>query len=79
MFFLFKFMSDIIMNFDISAGLTPQRSTIICHDMNHITKKKIQNYGGTRPNPMTRNDDKYFLNKINKMKHNQLTPIMKKV
>jgi len=46
MFFLFKFMSDIIMNFDISAGLTLQRSTIICHDMNHITKKKYKTMEG---------------------------------
>jgi len=37
------------MNFDISARLTPQISTIICQDMKYIInkkKEKIQNHGG---------------------------------
>jgi len=37
------------MNYDISAMLTPQRSTIICHNMKHNIKRKkkrIQNHGG---------------------------------
>jgi len=43
-------MLDIIMNFDIFARLTHQRSTIICHDLKHIIKKKIQNHGRAKPN-----------------------------
>jgi len=42
--FVFKFMLGIIMNFDISARLTPQRSTIICYDMKHIIKMKKKRY-----------------------------------
>ena len=37
-------MLDITMNFDISARLTAQRSTIICHDMKHIIKRKKKRY-----------------------------------
>jgi len=47
----------ITMQLDISAKLTPQETTIICHHMkkkNIIKKKikKIQKYGGTRPKPI---------------------------
>jgi len=42
------------MQLDISAKLTPQETTIICHHMKKILlkkekRKKIQKYGGTRP------------------------------
>ena len=33
-------MVGITINFDISAKLTPQRSTIICHDMKYIINRK---------------------------------------
>jgi len=33
-------MLGITMNFDISVKLTPQRSTIICHDIKHMIKRK---------------------------------------
>jgi len=38
--FFNKFMLGITLNFDISAGLIPQRSTIICHDIKYYLKKK---------------------------------------
>jgi len=46
-------MIGITMNFDISARLTLQRSTIICHDMKHIIKRKKQDTKSweSRPNP----------------------------
>jgi len=51
------FVLGITMQLDISAKLTPQVTTIICHHMkkNIIKKekrKKIQKYGGTRPKPI---------------------------
>jgi len=41
------------MNFDISVRLTPQSSTIICHEMKDIKrkKKKIQNHARIKPDP----------------------------
>jgi len=46
-------MLDIIINFDISARLPPQRLTIICHNIKHIIKRNNKRYKtwGTRPNP----------------------------
>jgi len=50
-------MLGITMQLDISARLTPQVTTIICHHMKKVLlkkkekKKKIQKYGGTRPKP----------------------------
>ena len=46
-------MLDITMQLDISARLTPQVRTIICHHMTKVLLKeeklkKIQKYGGTR-------------------------------
>jgi len=46
------------MQLDISAKLTPQITTIICHHMKKKIikkkekRKKIQKYGGTRPKPI---------------------------
>jgi len=37
-------MLGITMNFDISARLTTQRSTIVCHDTKHIIKRKNKKY-----------------------------------
>jgi len=45
-------MLCIIMQLDISARLTPQVTTIICHHMKKILLKKIQKYGGIRPKPI---------------------------
>jgi len=44
------------MQLDISARLTSQVTTIICHHMKKVLLKKgkrnkIQKYGGTRPKP----------------------------
>jgi len=64
------------MNFDISARLTSQILTIICHDMKHIIKRK--NHGGTRLNPWQEKIDIYSPTKLNKTKHRELIPIMKK-
>ena len=48
-------MIGITMQLKISARLTHQVTTIICHHMKKILlkkKKKIQKYGGTRPKPI---------------------------
>ena len=37
-------MLGITMNFGILAKLTPQKSTIICHDMKNIIKRKKKIY-----------------------------------
>jgi len=37
-------MLDIIMNFNISATLTPQKLIIICHYTKHIIKGKNKRY-----------------------------------
>jgi len=66
-------MLDIIMNFD----MTFQNSTIICHDMKYIIKKKYKM--GDKAKPMARKYDKHFLTKLNKTKQRELKPIMKKV
>jgi len=42
-------MLDIIMLFDISATLTLQLTTIICHMKKKLLKKKIQKYGRIKP------------------------------
>ena len=47
-------MLDITMQLDISARLTPQVTTIICHHIKKILltkkiKKQKQKYGGTSP------------------------------
>jgi len=56
------------MNFDIAVRLTPQRSTIICHDMKHIikNKKKIYKTMGDKAKPMARKNDNYSPTKLNK-------------
>jgi len=46
------------MQLDISAKLTPQVTTIICHHMKkNIIKKKIQKYGGVDQNPYVNTND----------------------
>jgi len=52
-------MLDIIMLLDISAMLTPQVTTIICHHMkkNIIKKKKIQKYEGLNQNSYVNKND----------------------
>ena len=59
LFFFYKvFVLGIVMQLDISAKLTPQVTTIICHHMKKKIllkkekRKKIQKYGGTRPKPI---------------------------
>ena len=43
-FYLFKFILGITMNFDILVRLTSQKSTIIYYDMKDIIKKKKKIY-----------------------------------
>jgi len=45
-------MLGITLQLDISAMLTSQVTTIICHHIKKILLKKIQKYGGTRLKPI---------------------------
>ena len=42
-------MLGITVQLDISARLTPQITTIICHHMKKVLLLKKEKYGGTRP------------------------------
>jgi len=45
-------MLGITMQLDISAMLTPQVTTIICHEKINIIKKKNTKIWGTKPKPI---------------------------
>jgi len=59
------FMLGITMQLDISARLTSQVTTIICHHMKNVLlkkgkRKKIQKYGGLDQNPHVNKNDSLY-------------------
>jgi len=73
-------MLDITMNFDISARLTPQRSTIICHGIKYIIKRKNKGYKtmGVLGQTHSKKRRQRLTNQAKQNETRELIPIVKK-